>query len=296
MKKLIIFMIFCIFLTGCTAKKPVVTNKNLSIEEMPSEIFDFALSKLPDDSFYYIGSGITVTDVSDDGKVTSNDLALYPVYENEDIYAMVLKGSEMVYIDDLNVDEGQMRNGLVIANNENVFLINDGEEAIAVRVKSDKFNKKILEKIELSKNLKNEFGNERKLLKSSNTVTDPETGRKYSSSRLVVKFTDGDSDKKIADFEEFCHGKLKSTIKSIGLYVFEIEASNIKRLKYLVDQALQFDYVEAVHLDEHKNMDNNSISKSENQHEEQEMEYQNNVTDINDIVDVDTNTTEEDPA
>ena len=78
--------------------------------------------------------------------------------------------------------------------------------------------------------------------------------------------------------------------------MFEIEASNIKRLKYLVDQALQFDYVEAVHLDEHKNMDNNSISKSENQHEEQEMEYQNNVTDINDIVDVDTNTTEEDPA
>lgn len=245
-------MVFCILLTGCTVKKPVVTNEKLSVEEIPSEVFSFALSKLPDDSFYYIGSGITVTDVSNDGKVIRNDLALYPIYENEKMRAMVLKGSEMVYIDDLNVDEEKIKNCLVIVNNENVFLINDGGEAIAVRVKSDKFNKKVLEKFELRINKNNEFGNDRRLLKGSNTVTDPDTGRKYSSSRLVVKFTEGDTDKKIADFEEFCQGKLKSTIKSIGLYVFEIEASNIKRLKYLVDQALQLDYIEDAHLDEQR--------------------------------------------
>jgi len=252
MKKLITLMVFCILLAGCTAKKPVVTNEKLSIEAIPSEVFDFALSKFSDDSFYYIGSGITVADLSDDGKVISNDLSLYPVYDNEEIHAIILNGSEMVYINDLNVDEQQIRNGLVIVNNGNAYLINEGEEAIPVRIKSDKFNKKVLEKFELRKNINNEFGNERKLLKGSNTVTDPETGRKYSSSRLVVKFTEGDTDKKIADFEEFCQGKLKSTIKSIGLYVFEIEASNIKRLKYLVDQALQLDYVEDAHLDEQR--------------------------------------------
>ena len=261
MKKLLI-IIFCLLITGCTAQKPVITNDNLNVEETPSEVFEFALSQLSEDEFYYIGSGITVTEISDEGKVVSSDLALYPVYAEEEMCAMVLRDSEqdLVFISDLNVYDRLIKNGLVIVNNGNAYLISEGGETMPVRKKADSFDKKILEKIELQRNNSNAFGDERRLLKSGSTVTDPETGRKYSSSRLVVKFTEGDTDKKIADFEEFCGGKLRSKIKSIGIYVFEIEASDYTRLNYLVNQIKRLEYVEDVHLDEQNDPNSASVT------------------------------------
>lgn len=234
--------------------KPIITNENLSADKANSEVFDFVLTNLSEDRSYYVGSGITVTELSDEGKVLSSNLALYPVYADDELYAMVLKDSaqKLTYIDDLNVDDKQIRNGLVIVNNGNTYLINESGEAMPLRKKSDSFKKEILEKIELRKNESNDFGDNRIMIKEGSSVVDPSSGRKYSSTRLVVKFTEGDIEKKISNFEEFCSGKLKRTIKSAGIYVFEIESSDFTKLSSLINQAKQLDYVQDIQLDEQR--------------------------------------------
>ena len=118
--------------------KPIITNENLSADKANSEVFDFVLTNLSEDRSYYVGSGITVTELSDEGKVLSSNLALYPVYADDELYAMVLKDSaqKLTYIDDLNVDDKQIRNGLVIVNNGNTYLVNESGEAMPLRKKN----------------------------------------------------------------------------------------------------------------------------------------------------------------
>ena len=114
-----------------------------------------------------------------------------------------------------------------------------------------------MKKIQKLKLKKNNLGTHVISLTGPGMNTDG-NGNYYSNRRIVVKFTEGDIERKVADFEAFCNGKLKSTVKSSGAYVFLVEQRSYLEMKQLVEQANALDYVSSAFMDEAKRKTGNA--------------------------------------
>jgi hypothetical protein len=253
-----------VLLSGCTGTKEVIENRNIDIDEIPSWVISHASGILSEnEGFYYIGTGITVDNLSDDGEILDFKTTVYPVYEDDRLYRLIIvtgEESELFSFDmvrtTLNTDEKY----LLIRNNGRLIKISEEGESVIGGEQNVSISDKVIKKARKSIRKTNDLGRKRSLIKSVNEVTDPSTGKRYSSSRIVIKFTEGDSDSKVSLFEEFCGGKLRSQVKSAGLYVFTVEPASYRRLSALIKSAVELDYVESAFLDEVKDM--NPVSTS----------------------------------
>ena len=255
MKKILVLVLAVMLLAGCQQQKTVIVNKILNVTEVSSEVFNTAEKSIEEEGFFYLGTGIKAAEVSDEGDVSEGSYDVYPVYLDDEYYGLLVNNAGNVSV--VKTDIGNTL-GTIISNNGNVYNVNEEGADLILGDRNRKLDDSILNKIELKNISKENFGRERKLLKGSNTVTDFSTGIQYSSKRIIVQFTDGDTEKKIADFEKFCQGKMTASIKSIGSYTFEIEPSSFKKLSLLVEKALELDYVSNAHLDEVKKADSSS--------------------------------------
>ena len=79
------------------------------------------------------------------------------------------------------------------------------------------------------------------------TVSD--NGIEYNAGRIIVKFIEGDSEKFIEDYSEFCGGKLLYSMRLAKLYVFEFEYRTLEELKELQEKSEALDYVVSASLD-----------------------------------------------
>ena len=256
MKKLLRLIALCLLLSGCTGANDVIENRNIDTDEIPPEVISYASGILTENiGFYYIGTGIIVDNLSDEGEILDFKTMVYPVYDDDKLYRLILttgEEGELLSYDmvrtTLNTDEQY----LLIRNNGRLVKVSKEGEYVIGGEQNVKIDKRVIKKARKSISKTNDLGKDRRLLKSENEVTDPSTGIRYSSSRIVVKFTEGDSDSKVSLFEEFCGGKLRLQVKSAGIYVFTVEPASYKKLSVLVKSAMELDYVESAFLDEVK--------------------------------------------
>lgn len=259
MKKLLCFIALCLLLSGCTRPDDIIENKNINPDEIPSDVVLYASLVLKEKTgFYYIGTGLEINNLSDEGKVLDYVSYVYPVYEDDSLVCLIIhhEGLEELLSKDMirtTLDPDEQY--LLIRNNGRLVKIEEEGETVLGGEPNMKIDERVTSKVRKRIKKTNDLGKEKVLIKSEKTVTDPRTGKNYSSSRIVVKFTDGESDSNVAEFEQFCQGKLRSRIKSAGIYVFEVEPASFKRLSLLADQAMKLDYVTSASLDEQKDMD-----------------------------------------
>lgn len=259
MKKLLLFIVLCLLLSGCNRPDDTIENRNVSPEEIPSDIVLYASVILAERTgFYYLGTGVAINNISDEGKVLDYTSYIYPLYDDDRLAALIIHTEgleELISRDMIRTTLSADERYLLVRNNGMLVKISEEGESVIAGEPNIDIDERVIIKVRKRIKKTNDLGKERLLIKSENTVTDPQSGKKYSSSRIVVKFTDGESDSKVTEFEEFCKGKLRSSIKSAGIYVFEIEPSSFKRLTMLVEEAMKLDYVSSAALDEQKDMD-----------------------------------------
>ena len=259
MKKLLLFIALWLLLSGCTGPQETIENTYISPEEIPSEVISYASGILTEyEGFYYIGTGVTIDNLSDEGEILDFKTTVYPVYDDEYLMYLIINTGEEgelfsrgIIRTTLDIDEKY----LLIRNNGTLVKVSEEGEYVISGEKDIKIDDRVRKKTRKSLKKTNDLGKDRKLIKSENEVIDPQTGKKYSSSRIAVKFTGGDSDSKVSLFEEFCGGKLRSQITSAGIYVFTVEPASYKKLTAMVKKAAELDYVDSAFLDEVKDMD-----------------------------------------
>ena len=267
MKKLLRLLALCVLLSGCTQAKDVLENRNISFDEIPSEVISYASGILSEkEGFYYIGTGITVDNLSDEGEMLDIKSEVFPVYEDDRLFCLIIvtgEETELLSKDLIRTALEADEKYLLVRNNGRLVKVSKEGEFVIAGEQNVTIDKRVIKKARRSIRKTNDLGKNRSLIKSVNEVTDPSTGKRYSSSRIVVKFTEGDSDSKISFFEEFCGGKLRSQVRSAGLYVFTVEPASYKRLSALVKSAMELDYVDSAFLDEVKDATSSAVTGME---------------------------------
>lgn len=262
MKRILFLICLLLVLSACGVEKTLILNKNMDTENISSEVLNAANEHVfTNEGFYYLGSGISVPEVTSDGSLTDKTINLYPLYLDDEFVSYIKENAdgEINFMDD--AEEVEFKdNSFVIDCEGNVYVIDESGDTVIAGDKTKRLDKKIIEKLVKDSKSDATLGLRKRLVKWDEVVTDFKTGIRYSSNRLVVVFEEGDRDKMVSDFAEFCNGKFKSSIKSIGQYTFEVEPSSYLKLNELAEKAMQLDYVKAAHLDEQK--DQNSSSSS----------------------------------
>ena len=91
MKRLLCFIALCLLLSGCTRPDDVIENRNMDPDEIPSDVVLYASLILGERTgFYYMGTGVEINNLSDEGKVLDYVSYVYPVYEDDRLVCLII--------------------------------------------------------------------------------------------------------------------------------------------------------------------------------------------------------------
>ncbi len=263
MKK-ILLLIILLLLTACTAKSPDIMENQISnpTKTDEEEISSFVAENYGSDSTFSIGTGITALDLNDVQTVN-----LYPIYENDRLIALVVKDKTFRYITDEDLLNcfGDNVEYLIVEEGFNIIYVDkdravllDGEEGCL----EEKETEEMLIKIRLSIGSSNPMGQERKALAIEKNEDNTTKDGRYRNDRIIVSFREGDVEKMIGDFEEFCSGKAQSGVNTSNIYIFVFEPLNDKDLYALLEESRSLEYVSGASLDQKHETDGNSGNRA----------------------------------
>ncbi len=268
MRLMAILLISAVCLCGCGAQAPQSYCPNDPVNPQPDEILQMTEDlPLEPESNYYLGTGIRINEMDERGGMfpSEND-KLYPVYREEELVGLLLCEENTEFLKDekmlVRFAERADKKYCVFRIGDEICLADESGFTIVSGCDTISFSKeqeKALEVLRKTVMEDNPMGSERILIQpaapASTTLYDPSTGRNYSSSRIAVRFTEGDEENKILQYEEFCGGKLHGKVRSAGVYTFSFAPkSNIKQLNALLRKTLELDYIEDAWLEEAKGM------------------------------------------
>lgn len=253
MKKLLTLMAICLLITGCSRKEYDLNNETVKITEDEkayiSYIIQLSMNYTTDN---VVADGLRVLNCDDPDNIHSEDTVIYPVFNNDVLTDVILKQDEysVVSLDESTPcsDEDEIA---FVSINDNIYLVRNGEfKMVCMKNDADDKDRKIMKRLANCHMLtaKSVRVNAFKAVENPDTFID-EDGRIYSSKRIVVKFAEGDYEKYISEYEQFCGGTLHSSIKSINQYVFEFDAKTVIQMKELVEKSNALDYVVNASLD-----------------------------------------------
>lgn len=261
---LVILAAFCLAACGRTDIETVGGNEMAERLPEKAELFlkeyDFSV-----EGEYSFGSGIRINTLDGLGNEIPSEELMIPVFCGDELIGLLLSGET----DELVTEEtalrlfgpGTDRMYDVVRIGGGVFRIGpDGAELITGDApEMTEQELKTMGAIRSSVTEENRMGEEKTVFRTIQpapvTLYDPETGKTYSSSRIVIKFTEGNEEEKVLLFEEFCGGKLHGIVRAARRYTFTFGAKqNIKQLKALLRKALELDYVAEAMLEEARGM------------------------------------------
>ncbi len=257
MKKTACILLLFLLLVSCGKREEtVVIIGNAPVEEIPEEVLRFSCEHMKEEGTCELGTGIALIEMTEAGIVPSEDTFLFPLFYDGKLEQMILLEGEGCYVEEM--DRGM--NALIgtpffaVKSGHDVCLITKGE--ISLLFGSDcrqVDNREEVKMLQEGETMISPLGRNRTLIHKGNrekqNVTDPETGISYSSSRIVITFTEGDREEKIKRYERFCNGSLRSEMKQTGLCVFSFESLSYEALNALREDSLKLDYVRGASLD-----------------------------------------------
>ena len=256
-----------ICLVGCGRTHIVTVGGNEMAGRLPEKTELFLQGyDFKEEGEYYLGSGIRVNMLSEAGDEIASEELMFPVFRGDELFGLLLSGETDTMITEQSVlslvSSGTDGMFDMVRIGGGLYMISSGSTELITGEATDMTDqeKKSVEAIRGSVTEKNRMGEEKTLFKtiqqqSPVTLYDPETGKTYSSSRIVVKFTEGDEEEKILLFEAFCGGRLHGRVRAAGRYTFTFGAKqNIKQLKALLRSAKELEYVTEAMLEEAREM------------------------------------------
>ena len=106
----------------------------------------------------------------------------------------------------------------------------------------------MIRKIQKQKPEPNGFGKNKEKLSIVLPKDEGSDDREYAKDRIVIRFTEGDIENKIEDYEAFCEGKLRYQFSN-NVCVFDLGDITEKRLNWLLSASKDLDYVLDASLD-----------------------------------------------
>ncbi|MBQ2658446.1 MAG: hypothetical protein IJF87_07770 [Erysipelotrichaceae bacterium] len=251
MKKLL-SVILLILLAACTSETVETMENEVSVVDKTTEeeIISFLAENRDTGNGFAIGTGICSV-----GNQDSQEICIYPLYEDDRLVTLVIKDDTLRYVTDealLNVirEDGMY---LIVNSGPDVIYV-DKETAVLLSGKEDCLEKKeteeMIKRIRLSIGTENPMGKQKKKLTVKKTGDDTAENGRYRNDRIIVSFKEGDVEKMISDYEAFCGGKAQSGPNTSNVYIFVFEPLNDKDLHALLDESRGLDYVSGVSLDQ----------------------------------------------
>lgn len=261
MRKLVIIFISLMLLVGCSGSNRKYMDENRSAGVMDEAGCKAVVELFYDvDRMYHIGSGVYLNEIEGNDLVESADI-IYTFYTDYQVTTLIMlhDGEYSVVNTDPEamkaLDKNLLTDFMIIRVHDSIYLVSSSE-VLKLTSDDDELEKKdsdVMKKIQNMTMKPSKLGSWVNSLTGKGMNTDGK-GNNYSNRRIVVRFTEGDVERKIADFESFCNGKLKSTVKGSGLYVFLIDQRNYLEMKELVEDAKKLDYVDDAFMDEAKRL------------------------------------------
>ena len=259
MKKILILLLILLILSGCAVNDTIEVNRKAIV--FFETVLDDVAEATQGQGKRYLGTGIVMSRFVD-GYIEGSGREIYPLFEGDHLVMLIVfdhdnyfnitdeealsavennLGKSVSYVDrDPNII-------LVTGNSMNVIY--GDNNCLKMFSRSEEEAMKKLQRIKMI----NPLG-ERKVrlydhISDGHLVTDPDTGKQYSNSRLVVRFAEGNTESYIKEFSDYCQGKLKS--QNGDLYVFEVTPASYTVLMNLIQMSKDtFKYVQDVFLDE----------------------------------------------
>lgn len=231
---------------------------NKAVETLPEAVVTLAKERAGSAPGYELGTGIYVNVLTDEGIEENDETDVYPLFKDGQLDALIYRNGDYEMTDDQNKLEkiGKMMEGKfsVVRSDEGTAFVGP-DEIVGIG------EGKIEEKLEKNRQLlvirdgrlkENPFGSEKTRVRKAQTrneVRDPETGRTYSSTRIVVTLKES-SDETIQKIEEALGVSLyrKQSQGKICVFVTP-EPKYIDELKELVEKAETVENVERASLD-----------------------------------------------
>lgn len=253
MKKTVCVLLLLLLLVSCGKREEaVIIIGNAPVEEIPEEVLRFSYEHMKEEGAYELGTGIAVIEMTDKGIVPSEDTFLFPLFCDGELEQMILLVGEDCY-------EEEMDRGMDALIGTPFFAVKSGQDVCLITKEevSPLFdsdcrqieNREEVKMLQEGEPMISPLGRNRTLIRRGSgekqNVTDPETGISYSSSRIVITFTEGDREEKIRRYERFCNGSLRSEM----LCVFSFESLSYEALNALREDSMKLDYVKSASLD-----------------------------------------------
>ena len=115
-------------LSACGVEKTLILNKNMDTENVSSDVLNAANAHvLTNEGFYYLGSGISVPEVTAEGILTDNNSNLYPLYMDDELISYIKENADgtvsfMDNAEEINLND----NSFVIECEGNTYVIDEG--------------------------------------------------------------------------------------------------------------------------------------------------------------------------
>ena len=259
MKKILILIVISLMLFGCAGNDTIEVNRKAIV--FFETVLDDVAEATQGQGKRYLGTGIVMSRFVD-GFIEGSGREIYPLFEGDHLVMLIVFDHDnyfnIIDEDALSAVENNLGKSvsyvdrdpdIILVTGNSMNVIYGDNNCLKMFSRSEEEAMKKLQRIKMI----NPLG-ERKVrlydhISDGHLVTDPDTGKQYSNSRLVVRFAEGNTESYIKEFSEYCQGKLKS--QNGDLYVFEVAPASYTVLMNLIQMSKDtFKYVQDVFLDE----------------------------------------------
>ena len=246
MKRAVLLLLF-IVLCACTGDAGAFRNEDAVLHyDKAKEDSVILIEQQYEEGDYEIGDGIQTIQLED-----GEGSEIFPLYQGGKLLFLLIEPSGVIW-DDSSAKEWFDSNDMFTAveSEGDILLISEDEVLVLGSGDSSAYSKqeeKMIRKIQKQKPEPNGFGKNRENL-SIVWPREESDGREYAKDRIVIKFTEGDLENKIRDYETFCEGKLRYQLSG-GICVFDLGEISEKRLNWLLSASRDLDYVADASLD-----------------------------------------------
>ncbi len=243
-----VLLLLLIVLCACTGDAGAFRNEDAVLHcDKAKEDSVILIEQQYEEGDYEIGDGIQTIQLED-----GEGSEIFPIYQDDRLLFVLIEPSGNIW-DDPSLLEWFDSNErfTAVESKDDILFVSEDEIFVLYSGDSHAYSKqeeKMIRKIQKQKPEPNGFGKKKEKLSIEWPIDEEIDDREYAKDRIVIRFTEGDLETKIKEYEEFCEGKLRYQLDGC-VCVFDLGEITEKRLQWLLSASRDLDYVVDASLD-----------------------------------------------